>query len=159
MTVNTGTPLHYVCGSRVEHERKSTCAHYMPRNPRAMNYDVLANTLRTWITSFRMVAERAVHRTVRLHGRRHKEPREAEQGLHCKYRVNSALLVEPTYMDPTSGSTTTWSTGSINMLSSPKQTSHKRDLPAMFEGISRMSNKDLLLHSIIGPLKYRSTCH
>eukprot|EP00971_Amphidinium_carterae_P002925 57299-Amphidinium_carterae.3 len=99
-----------------------------------MNYDVLANTIRTWITIFRMVAEQAVHRAVRLHGRRHKEQRVTEQGLHCNYRVISALLVEPTYMDQTSVSTTTWSAGSINMHSLPKQTSHKRDLPATFEG-------------------------
>eukprot|EP00971_Amphidinium_carterae_P233154 4627883-Amphidinium_carterae.1 len=81
-----------------------------------------------------MVAERAVHRAVRLHGRLHKVQRVAEQGLPCHYRVNSALLAKPTYLDPTSASTTTWSTGSINMLSLPKQTSHKRDLLATFEG-------------------------
>eukprot|EP00971_Amphidinium_carterae_P300673 5974238-Amphidinium_carterae.1 len=38
-------------------------------------------------------------------------------------------------MDPTSGSITTWSTGGyINMLSVPKQQSHKRELPSVFEG-------------------------
>eukprot|EP00971_Amphidinium_carterae_P236746 4698647-Amphidinium_carterae.1 len=81
-----------------------------------------------------MVAERAVHRAVRLDGRPHKEQRVAEQGLPCNYRANPALLVEPTYLDPTNGSTMTWSTGSINMLSLPKQASHKRELPAVFEG-------------------------
>eukprot|EP00971_Amphidinium_carterae_P264952 5255781-Amphidinium_carterae.1 len=69
---------------------------------RTMKYDVLCDTIRTWITIFRMVAERAVHRAVRLRGRHHKEQRVAEQGLHCNCRVNSALLVEPTYLDPTS---------------------------------------------------------
>eukprot|EP00971_Amphidinium_carterae_P015039 297097-Amphidinium_carterae.1 len=68
-----------------------------------------------------MVAERAVHRAVRLHGRLRKAHRVAEQGQHYHYRVNSALLVEPTYLDPTIVSTRTWSTGSINMLSLPKQ--------------------------------------
>eukprot|EP00971_Amphidinium_carterae_P058347 1154158-Amphidinium_carterae.1 len=99
-----------------------------------MTIDVLANIILTWITKFRMVAERAVHRAVRLHGRLHKEQRVSEQRLSCDYRVNSALLVKPTYLDPASVSTTTWSTGSINMLSLPKQTSHKRNLPTVFEG-------------------------
>eukprot|EP00971_Amphidinium_carterae_P097204 1923730-Amphidinium_carterae.1 len=60
--------------------------------------DVLANIFLVWITKFRMVAERAV----RLQERLHKEHQVAEQGLPCNYRVNSALLVKPTYLDPTS---------------------------------------------------------
>eukprot|EP00971_Amphidinium_carterae_P014159 279129-Amphidinium_carterae.1 len=93
--------------------------------------DVLANFISTLITKFRMLAGRNVHRR---QGPQHREQRVAEQeSLPCHYRVNSALLVKPAYLDPTSGSTTTWSTrpmdGSyINMLYVPKQQSHKREL-------------------------------
>eukprot|EP00971_Amphidinium_carterae_P290136 5760805-Amphidinium_carterae.1 len=69
---------------------------------RETKYDVLCERVRTWIITFRMVAEQAVHQAVRLHGRLCPERRVAEQGKHCHYRVNSALLVEPTYLDPTS---------------------------------------------------------
>eukprot|EP00971_Amphidinium_carterae_P052888 1041623-Amphidinium_carterae.1 len=86
-----------------------------------MTYDVLCERVRTWITIFHMVAKQAVHRAVRLHRRLHKVYRGAEQGQHCHYRINSASLVEPTYLDPTSVSTGTWFIGSINMLSLPKQ--------------------------------------
>eukprot|EP00971_Amphidinium_carterae_P086326 1708471-Amphidinium_carterae.1 len=41
----------------------------------------------------------------------------------------STILVKPTYLDPTSVRTMTWSTGSINMFFIPKQQSHKRNLP------------------------------
>eukprot|EP00971_Amphidinium_carterae_P031901 628514-Amphidinium_carterae.1 len=68
-----------------------------------------------------MVAEQAVHQAVRLHGRLRQGHRVAEQGHHYHYRVNSAVLVETTHLDPTSVSTRTWSSGSINMLSLPKQ--------------------------------------
>eukprot|EP00971_Amphidinium_carterae_P194823 3865881-Amphidinium_carterae.1 len=62
--------------------------------------DVLANIILTCITKFHMVAERAVHRQ----GPLHREQRVAEQEpLPCHYQVNSALLVKPTYLDPTSG--------------------------------------------------------
>eukprot|EP00971_Amphidinium_carterae_P297601 5912642-Amphidinium_carterae.1 len=90
--------------------------------------DVLANSILTWTTKFRMVAERALHRQ----GLLHKEQRLAERkSLPCHYRVNSALLVKPTYLDPTSGSIMTWSTGGyINMFPVPKQQSHKRELPS-----------------------------
>eukprot|EP00971_Amphidinium_carterae_P112735 2232464-Amphidinium_carterae.1 len=80
------------------------------------------------ITKFRMVAEQRVHQR---QGPQHREQRVAgREPLPCNYRVNSALLVKPFYLDPTSGSTTTWSTlstneGYINMLSVPKQQSHK----------------------------------
>eukprot|EP00971_Amphidinium_carterae_P050062 986746-Amphidinium_carterae.1 len=76
-----------------------------------------------------MVAELTVHRAEPLHGLLNKAHRVAEQGLHLHNQVNSALPTGPTYLDPTSVSTTTWTTESINMLSLPKQTSHKRDLP------------------------------
>eukprot|EP00971_Amphidinium_carterae_P216552 4298787-Amphidinium_carterae.1 len=64
---------------------------------------------------------------------------EREPLLLSHYQVNPALLVKPTYLDPTSGNTTTWSTlptdrSDINTLSVPKQQSHKRELPAVFEG-------------------------
>eukprot|EP00971_Amphidinium_carterae_P115664 2291088-Amphidinium_carterae.1 len=59
-----------------------------------MKYDVLCDTVRTLITIFRMVAERAVHQTVRLHRRLHKVQRAAEQGQHCHYRVNSDWAAE-----------------------------------------------------------------
>eukprot|EP00971_Amphidinium_carterae_P048436 954800-Amphidinium_carterae.1 len=65
-------------------------------------YDVLCESVTTWITIFRMVAEQAVHHAVRLHGRLCKAHRVAEQGQRYHYRVNSTLLVEPTYLDPTS---------------------------------------------------------
>eukprot|EP00971_Amphidinium_carterae_P215697 4281782-Amphidinium_carterae.1 len=62
----------------------------------------------------------------------------AEQVKHTCIAVYSALLVEPTYLDPTSGSTTTSSTSTrycddINMLTVPKQ-QHKRKAPSIFEG-------------------------
>eukprot|EP00971_Amphidinium_carterae_P162643 3224456-Amphidinium_carterae.1 len=63
-----------------------------------MTYDVLYESVTTVITMFRMVAERAVHQAIRLHGRLRKVHREAEQGHHQYYRVNSALFVEPTYL-------------------------------------------------------------
>eukprot|EP00971_Amphidinium_carterae_P271091 5379667-Amphidinium_carterae.1 len=81
-----------------------------------------------------MVAELTVHRAERLHGLLSKTHQATLQGLHLHNRVNSALLVEPTHVDPTSVSTTTWITGNINVLSLPKQTSHKRDLSNTFEG-------------------------
>eukprot|EP00971_Amphidinium_carterae_P258092 5122632-Amphidinium_carterae.1 len=68
--------------------------------------DVLVNFIITMITKFRMVAERIV----RLReGPQHREGQRAELEplLLGNYQVNSALLVEPTYLDPTSGSTTT----------------------------------------------------
>eukprot|EP00971_Amphidinium_carterae_P272831 5414862-Amphidinium_carterae.1 len=51
-----------------------------------MNTDVLCEYICTWITIFRNVAKRAVHRAVRLDGRLHKGQRLAEQGLSCNYR-------------------------------------------------------------------------
>eukprot|EP00971_Amphidinium_carterae_P054648 1076540-Amphidinium_carterae.1 len=48
--------------------------------------------------------------------------------------VYSALLVKPSLLDPTSVSTTTWSTSTrcrsdINMFTFPKQQPHRRELP------------------------------
>eukprot|EP00971_Amphidinium_carterae_P267376 5303637-Amphidinium_carterae.1 len=78
--------------------------------------DVLCERTVSITSTFRMVAVHIVHRAERLHGLLNKV-HQAEQGLHLHDRVNSALLVEPTYLDLISGSTTTWTTGSINMLS------------------------------------------
>eukprot|EP00971_Amphidinium_carterae_P092753 1836725-Amphidinium_carterae.1 len=93
---------------------------------------------------FRMVAER-IHRLQADHqGPPQEFPHEVQQqtknGLVPGYHpVYSALLVKPTFLDPTSMSTTTWSTSTrrssnINMLTTPKQQPHKRDLPSTFEG-------------------------
>eukprot|EP00971_Amphidinium_carterae_P114227 2263321-Amphidinium_carterae.1 len=71
----------------------------------SLHYVVLRETINTWLTILRMVAERAVHQAVHFHRRLHKIYQEAKQGLHYYYRINSALLVEPTYLDPTSVST------------------------------------------------------
>eukprot|EP00971_Amphidinium_carterae_P302104 6001799-Amphidinium_carterae.1 len=61
---------------------------------------------------FRMVAEHIVHlREGPPHCREQRVAERAQRELlPCQYRVNSALLVKHTYQDPTSGSTTTWST-------------------------------------------------
>eukprot|EP00971_Amphidinium_carterae_P265443 5265833-Amphidinium_carterae.1 len=98
---------------------------------------------------FRMVAER-LHRlqenlVSKLRHRLRTGPLHTVQQiaerelLPCYDQVNSALLVNPTYLDRTSGSTTTWPTSTrsrndINMLSILKQQSHKRELPSVFEG-------------------------
>eukprot|EP00971_Amphidinium_carterae_P089161 1764536-Amphidinium_carterae.1 len=97
--------------------------------------DVLANHVIYMFyrltSQFRMVAEQ-VHRLRSDHqgpvqGLPHEVRQEAEQGLLPGYDfVYSALLVKPTRLDPTSVSTTTWSTSTrcisdINMLTTPKQ--------------------------------------
>eukprot|EP00971_Amphidinium_carterae_P049491 975006-Amphidinium_carterae.2 len=84
------------------------------RNSRTRLHDVVCGIIMTLMTQFRMVAEHTLHRALRLYGRLREVYQKAEQGLH--YRVYSALLVEPTHLDPTSGSTRTWFTGSIIML-------------------------------------------
>eukprot|EP00971_Amphidinium_carterae_P133758 2649659-Amphidinium_carterae.1 len=54
--------------------------------------------------------------------------------------VYSALRVTPTHLEPRNEGTTTTTTTSttrvsdINMLTTPKQTTHKRELPTIFEG-------------------------
>eukprot|EP00971_Amphidinium_carterae_P217684 4321076-Amphidinium_carterae.1 len=91
----------------------------------------------TIMTKFRMVAER-VHqlRAEPLH----QVHQQAELGqVPSDNFVYSALLVKPTFLDPTSWSTMTWSTSTrcrsdINMLTVPKQQPHRRDLPTVFEG-------------------------
>eukprot|EP00971_Amphidinium_carterae_P028575 562616-Amphidinium_carterae.1 len=87
-------------------------------------------------TEFCIVAER-VHRLRVGHQRLHHEvQQQAEHGLVPGYDpVYSALLVKPTFLDPTSMSTTTWFTSTrcssdINMLTVPKQQPHRRELPS-----------------------------
>eukprot|EP00971_Amphidinium_carterae_P350406 6491525-Amphidinium_carterae.1 len=113
------------------------------------------------MTKFHMVAG-FVHRLrvghkQRLHcGVQH----QAEQGLLPGHDcVNSALLVKPTFLDPTSGSSMTWSTltrcsSDINMLTTPKQQPHKRELHPVFEG----NKQDNTLGPTTVQQKYKSTC-
>eukprot|EP00971_Amphidinium_carterae_P049869 982929-Amphidinium_carterae.1 len=69
---------------------------------------------------------------------------QAERGLLLGYDpVYSALLVKATLLDPTSVSTTTWSTatsGAVDMLTTPKQQPHKRELPSTFEGTNKIKH-------------------
>eukprot|EP00971_Amphidinium_carterae_P298997 5940048-Amphidinium_carterae.1 len=103
--------------------------------------DVLAeyfvNIVYNIMTKFRMVAER-------MHQLRaepiHQVHQQAEVGqVPSDDLVYSALLVKPSFLDPTSGSTLTRSTSTrcrsyINMLTVPKQQPHRRDLPTVFDG-------------------------
>eukprot|EP00971_Amphidinium_carterae_P232711 4618280-Amphidinium_carterae.1 len=108
--------------------------------------DVLAKISITVITQFRMVAEHLAHRLQEGPHRKDHQQAELKPLLLNHNQVYSALIVKPTYLDPTSGSTTTWSTstksrGYINMLSVPKQQSHKREVPALFEGNKQQEQK------------------
>eukprot|EP00971_Amphidinium_carterae_P297657 5913815-Amphidinium_carterae.1 len=93
------------------------------------------------MTKFRMVAE-LLHRLLAgyFQGPHHEVQQQAEHRRVPGYDpVNAALLVKSTLLDPTSVSTTTWSTstrcsGDINMLTVPKQQPHRRKLPFVFEG-------------------------
>eukprot|EP00971_Amphidinium_carterae_P069732 1379832-Amphidinium_carterae.1 len=67
-----------------------------------------------------------------------KSQHQTERVQHTCQPVNSAFVVEPTFLDPTNVSTTSVSTPTrcsddISMLTIPKQQSHKRGLPSIFE--------------------------
>eukprot|EP00971_Amphidinium_carterae_P262191 5200790-Amphidinium_carterae.3 len=90
-----------------ENRERESVKTRMPMKEYHYMTDVLANIFITMMTKFRMVAERIVHLR---QGPQHKKQHGAEQKplLLSQYQVNSALLVKPTYLDPTSRSTTTW---------------------------------------------------